>query len=299
MHQDDLQHVTLCYTLRRFTLRQTNLSFRCGLASAELWLSSTAGRFHFHLISASALRLLALHQRPFVPVSPPSHTVSHQEAAGSSAPFILFSLLILLSFLSFSVSLSLLSYDHFARFISASFFLLSFTATVLHLVVERSPLETRFILQKDLGDSTLSITSAVFCPFKQTTHLINGLWNPSNSITLPQSDAQPLTLQAKALWRHAANHIQGHQKMPSIKGAAHFRTFLFSCKRFIHYSGRYTLFARSITAARLDRRGAPVVFDPRLPHGAAVSPGGAERGTRHGVKTSHKSLCVLRSNGRY
>lgn len=47
---------------------------------------------------------------------------------------------------------------------------------------------------KDSGDRTVSITSAVFCPFKQNNHLTNGLWNPSNSITLPKSDAQPLTL---------------------------------------------------------------------------------------------------------
>lgn len=91
------------------SLRQTNLSSHRGLGLTELWLSSTAGRFHFHLISASALMLLALHQRPFVPVSPPSHTVSHQEAAGSwllsFSPLLCFP--ILLSFLPFVPSLSL------------------------------------------------------------------------------------------------------------------------------------------------------------------------------------------------
>lgn len=108
MHEDDLQQVTLCYVFVA-ALRQTNPSFLRGLALTPLWLSSAAGCFHFHLISAPALMLLALHQMPFVPVSPPSHIVSHREAAGSAVPFIVFALLFPNSIVFFPslVSLSL------------------------------------------------------------------------------------------------------------------------------------------------------------------------------------------------
>lgn len=108
MHQDNLQQATLCYMLLA-ALRQTNSSSCRGLALTELWLSSWTGRFHFHLISAPPLMLLALHQRPFVPVNPPTILWVTKKQMGpqffSFSPLLCF--LIPLSFLPFSPSPSL------------------------------------------------------------------------------------------------------------------------------------------------------------------------------------------------
>lgn len=142
-----------------------------------------------------------------------------------------------------------------------------------------------------MGDRTLSITSAVFFPFKQTTHLINGLWK---SIQLHYTFTEWRTTtdtSGKSFVKACRQTHPGQQKNPSIKEVAHFHTSLFSYKCFINYSSRHTLFARSITAARLNGRDARYISDPWLPHGAAVSPEDAARGMQRGVKDTHKMMC--------